>query len=304
MKSTKTFNNISDKLKAEIPRLKAGEVIIFQMLNGVDNPEPDEKERQKTPVLYGKRQIQTNFRIYDPYIKDDAGEEVGGYADVGCVDSWLRDEPVRFRMFVPGMGEYSQFQGKFSLSGSSIKDQELFEILWLSHEREGNKYRDTTVEPLFRMIDLKGESKASIGKVATLRKALDYVKSMNEDAAGEQRARAIMSALNQPTYQDKDVLMAKIGELASSKPDVLISVYESKDTPLKALIKEALDTNVIEHNLGTGELTLGGVVINTMKNVTGEVLLTELVRWLDTSENGKDVLANIKSRMSKPAVTK
>lgn len=298
MKSSKTFNNISDELKATIPVLKPGETVVFQMLNGVPNPEPDEKERTKTPVLYGKRQVQTNFRIFDPFQKNSSGEKKGGYVDVGCVDQWDKDEPARFRFFVPGHGEFSQFQGKFSLTGGNIRDTELFECLYLSNEREGNPHRDPSIEPLFKMIDLKADSKASVGKVAILRKALELVKDMPED-----KARQVMAALNQPSYQDKEVLMAKIGELASSKPDVLIQVYESKETPLKALVKEALDTNVISHDLASGKVTMAGVEIHQMKGVTGEAFITEMATWLDTAENGKNVLNNIKSRMKKEPVT-
>ena len=162
MKSTKTFNNISDKLRSEIPKLKPGERVLFQMLNGVPNPEPDEKERSKSPILYGKIQLQTNFRIYDPYQKDESGTEVGGFVDVGCVDTWLNGHPDRFKCFVPGSGEYTQFQGKFELVGGNVKDEELYEILWLSNQREGNPHRDISIEPMFKIVDLKADTRKTI----------------------------------------------------------------------------------------------------------------------------------------------
>ena len=103
MKSTKTFNNISDKLKASIPQLKPGQKAQFQMLTGMPNPEPDPREKAKQgEVLYGKVQVLTNFRVYDPYQKDGEGNEVGGYVDVGCVDQWLGENPSKFRLFIPG----------------------------------------------------------------------------------------------------------------------------------------------------------------------------------------------------------
>lgn len=297
MKSTKTFNNISDKLKAEIPVPKPGEVIVFQMLNGTPNPEPDEKERSKNPVLYGKRQIQTNFRIYDPYKKDEAGEEVGGYVDVGCVDQWLNNEPSTFRFFVPGQGEYSQFQGKFSLTAGNIRDMELYEVLYLSNEREGNPHRDTSVEPLFKIVDLKADTKATVTKFTILKKALDYVKEISED-----KAREVLAALNQPTYQDKELLIAKVTELATSKPDTFIQVYESKESPLKALVKDALDSGVIEHDIVSGDVKIGGVAVHQLKSVSGDVFISGMVSFFNTAKNGQDVLSNIKSRMPKKAV--
>ena len=80
MKSSKVFNNISEDLKNKIPKLKPGEVVTFQMLNGTPNPDPDPREQQKEPVIYGKRQLLTSFRIYD--------KGKGEYVDVGAVETW------------------------------------------------------------------------------------------------------------------------------------------------------------------------------------------------------------------------
>lgn len=292
LNASRTFNNISEKLKAEIPVLKQGEVVVFQMLNGTPNPEPDEKERSKSPVLYGKRQVQTNFRIFDPYQKDSSGLEVGGYVDVGCVEHWNGDNPSTFRFFVPGQGEFSQFQGKFSLTGGNIKDMELFEVLWLSNEREGNPHRDKSVAPLFKIIDKTADNKASITRVDTLRKALALADTLKKDV---KKSKQIMAALNKNYSEDE--IEGEIAKLASSKPEVLIQVYESKDTPMRALLKEAMDAGILNHDFATGKVKLGDVDIHVLKTSTSDSFITEMVKWIETSDNGQDVLSNIKSRM-------
>lgn len=299
MKSSKVFNNISDKLKKEIPKLKPGETVLFQMLNGVPNGEPDLNERSKNPVLYGKRQVQTNFRIYDPYIKDEEGAEVGGYVDVGCVDAWNGEQPVRFRMFVPGMSEYSQFQGKFSLTGGNIKDEELFEILWLSHEREGNTHRDTSVEPLFRIVDTKTDSKQVVTKIDILRKALDIAKSISEKDSVE-----VMAALNQPTYQDKEVLKAKINELAKNQPEDFIKAYDSKDRGTIATIKKAIELGIIDHNFATGDVKIGDVTLTTLKVETLDGIVPAFASWVKTAKNGADVYANLVAQLEEKQAAK
>jgi hypothetical protein len=144
MKVVGSYNKISDKLKSEIPVLKPGEVKTFECLWGIPNPDPDPQEKIKNPKLYGKRNLATKFRIFDPYIKDDGGKEVGGYVDVVAAQSWDKGEPTE-RLFVPGFGQF-QFSGKFALQGGKLEDMELFEILWLSHQREGNPHRDKTVQ--------------------------------------------------------------------------------------------------------------------------------------------------------------
>lgn len=299
MKSSKVFNNISDKLKAKIPKLKPGEQVVFRMLNGTPNPDPDPTEKEKNPVLYGKLQIRTNMRIYDPYQKDSDGNEIGGYVDIGCVDQWQGENPLTFRFFVPGQGQYSRFQGKFSLQGGNAKDEELYEILWLSPERKGSPCEDSSIEPMFEIIDLKADSKASVTRFDTLKKAINIATQLEED---EKQAAAIMAALNQPSYQDKSVLMAKLKELARDKPDDFIATYESNETPVIGVLREALDRGIINHDISTGEVKMGSVAIQTFKVADTAMFIPEFAKWITTAANGNDVLNNIKSRLEKKTV--
>lgn len=301
MKSTKTFNNISPELMKQIPKLKPNEVVVFQMLNGVPNPEPDERERSKDPILYGKIQIQTNFRVYDKYQKDDNGEMVGGYVDVGCVDAWLGDNPVKFRTFVPGVstGVMSRFQGKFQLMGGVQKDEELYEILYLSPQREGSPCKDEGVEVLFKILDLKADTKNSTTKFNTLKKVIDILDAITEDDA-----RQVMRALNQPEYQDKEVLLAKVRDFGKSNVDQFLQVYESKDRGIKADIREALNSGVLSHDIATGEVKLGGIKIADFKTQSTSTFVDEFTRWIEVATNGKDVHENLKAQNKSKKVAK
>lgn len=294
MKATKFINNISDKLKASIPKLKPNQTVVFQMLNGVPNPDPDEKEKQKDPMLYGKVQVGTNFRVYDKYQKDDAGTEVGGYVDVGCVDLWDGDRPSKFRFFVPGMGEYSRFQGRFSLTGGNVRDEELYEILYLSPEREGSPCKDESVQPLYKIMDVKGDSSSSINKVDRLRKALKLSETISDEDA-----RGVMAALNQPNYQDSEVLKAKIGELARDNYELFLKTYEDPETKNKAIIKGAFDSGLLKHDIQTGAVTMGTVKLADLKIEGAQTLVTEFNNFVSTAANGKDILENIKKQSGK-----
>lgn len=294
MKATKSFNNISAELQKLIPKLKPGQEVVFQMLNGVKNPDPDPAEQQKNPILYGRQQLRTNFRIYDEHLKNEDGETVGGFVDVGAVDRWDGDKPERFRFFMPGMGEFSRFQGKFSLTGGNAKDEELYEILWLSPEREGSPCADSGTELKFRIVDAKSETKHTNVKVQTLMDALEAVKTISEEDA-----RGVFAALNQPTYQDKEVLMAKIRELAASKPEDFMETYKDPDTKTKSEIKEAVDSGVVKHDPASGEVKIGDVVIATIKVKATDDFVGAFVQFVKTAQNGKDVLSNIRAQMKK-----
>ena len=293
MKSSKTFNNISDKLKAQIPKLKPREVVLFQMTNGVPNPEPDEAERSKDPILYGKVQLLTQFRIYDKYQKDSEGNEVGGYVDCGCVDSWVGDQPAKFRCYVTGQGQYARFQGKFQLQGGVVADEELYEIFYLSPQREGSPCADPSVETIFKIVDQKAEISSSVGKFESLKKAMEILENITPA-----KAREVFAALNQPNYQDDGVVIAKIKDFGRTNYELFLKTYNAPSTPVKGVIKESIGLGVISHDPGTGEVKMGDQVLCVLKTSKNADFGEVFSKWLDSAENGEDVLNNIKKQLS------
>jgi hypothetical protein len=293
MKVVGSFNKISDKLKKEIPILKPGETAVFQMLNGIPNPDPDSNEKIKNPMLFGKTQLQTGFRIFDPYLKDDEGKETGGYVDVGAVEIWNKDQPERFKMFVAGYGPH-QFQGKFQLIGGKIEDQELFEVFWLSNEREGNPHRDKTVKPMFKIVNNVADGKATLTKVDKLREALNLVANMKE-----QDARIVWAALNKKNFKDIGELMPALSEYVKSNPEPFLEAYSDPDKKQKAVIKEAFDKSILEHDVMSGDITMGNEKL-TNASVT-EDLLTTFNAWVKSANNGEQVFGLIKKKLNKKA---
>lgn len=297
MKSSKVFNNISDKLKASIPKLKHGQSVVFQLTNGVPNPEPDEKEKSKQPVLYPKVQLITNFRLFDPFKTNSSNEEVGGYVDVGCVDSWKGDEPIAFRCFIPGKngnGSFmSMFPGKWELKGGNVADEELYEILYLSPQRVGTPCPDSSVEQIFKIVDAMEDAKKVSTKFDRLTKVIDILKDIKPA-----KAREVLSAVNQPVYQDDSIALANIKDWAKSNVDDFLAAYESPETPIKATIKEAMTAGKLDFNLSSGDVKIGKTVITNMRLSAYDDFIPEFARWINTAENGKQVLQNITSQLA------
>jgi hypothetical protein len=299
MKSSKTFNNISDKLRAQIPKLKPGQVVLFQMTNGTPNPEPDEKERSKDPMLYGKQQLLTQFRIFDQYQKDAAGNEVGGYVDCGCVDAWVGETPTKFRCYVTGQGQYSRFQGKFQLQGGVVADEELYEILFLSPQREGSPCADPSVETVFKIMDTQSEAKDSVNKFDRLKKAIGYLESITPE-----KARSIFASLNMPSYQDESVLLSKIKDFGRNNVETFLSTYEAPETDVKGKLKKAMELGILFNDIATGETRVGDQIVTTLKSKGPDMFLEIFSNWLNTAENGKDVLSNIEAQVAKKQAVK
>jgi hypothetical protein len=217
--------------------------------------------------------------------------------DVGCVDQWKGDYPDKFRFYVPGMEGGSQFQGFFTLSADSIKDVELYEILWLSNEREGNPHRDLSVSPMFRIEDLKTETKGVIGKVERLKKAIELAEHI--DTA---KARQVMARLNLPNYQDDEILLLKMKEFAFTNYEMFLNTYENPDLEVQFIIQQAMETGVISHDLQSGKVSMGNMQLGVLKMGKGASFPEEFSKWLKTSENGQDVLSNIRGQLSQKSV--
>jgi len=286
MKVVGSFNKISEKLQKEIPVLKPGETMTFQMLNGIPNPDPNHEEKIRNPMLFGKTQLLTNFRIFDPYL-----DEHGGYVDVGAVEIWDKENPVRFWTFIAGFGEH-QFTGKFSLSGGNIKDQEIFDIFWLSDQREGNKHADPSVPKMFKLLNAGAETKATLSKVDNLRKALNLTANMQESDA-----RTVWASLNRPNIKEKDALMGAISEYAKDNVDAFLAAYDDKDKDTKAMIREAFDKGLLEHDLGTSNVKMGKEILTNV-GITADILGV-VNEWFKTAQNGEQVKTLLKNQLTK-----
>lgn len=293
MQVVKQFNNISEKLKEQIPQLQPGQVATFQMLNG--RPNTDDYDKKKNPVLYGKRQLMTQFRINDPHKLDSTGKkEVGGYVDIVLADEWHEDKPTKPTMFVAGFGE-GFFTGKFDLMGgrltnSGVLEDELYEVLFLSPEREGSPCKQANVHPLFKLVDFKKEAAAKTKDLTKFKRAVELAIGISgEDAA------VVLRSINR-TYTDVDERIAAVGELARNNPDLFLKIYDDPQKETKATLKEAMEAGVIGID-AKGKVSMGTEVLTTITTKDGVELLEQLTAWVNSAQNGKDVFDTIKKQL-------
>ena len=287
MKVVNDFNNISAKLKAQIPVLAPDQTVTFQMLNG--RPNTDDDDKKKNPVLYGKKQLQTQFRIFDPYKTNSEGKEVGGYVDIILAEDWANDKPTKAKMFVAGFGD-GFFTGKFDLIGGRIEDEELYEVLMLSPEREGSLCPNKTVHPLFKLVDFKKEVANKTKDLTTFRRAVDLAINITEE-----EAEVVLRSINR-SYSDADERKAAVGELARTNPDLFLKIYDDPQKQTKAKLKEALEAGIISVD-AKGKVTMGEEILTNIKTKDGVEFLEGLTAWINSAQNGKDVFSLIKKQL-------
>jgi hypothetical protein len=273
----KNLNQISEELENQIPKLDNGQEVVFQMLNGHPNNDMDRDERERNPILYGKTQLSTKIRIKDPFNKK--------IVDIGVPMAVERDTVVTFRPFLTGLNQ-GVFTGKFSLIGGRIQDEELFEILWLSPEREGSPCQDATVTPIYKIVEPRKETQKTLGKVDTLRKALNTLNDMTDEQIIEFAASKNISG-------DIDHCKQKVSELAKGEPEKFLEANEDPNKVMKANLKKAFDKNVLNTDPVTGKVSTGKSVLFTMKQDDMSDQLTAVTSWMNTAANGKKVYEGI-----------
>jgi hypothetical protein len=297
MKVVKELNNISDKLKATIPSFSNGETKNFRMLNGKKNDEPDLAERSKNPVLFPRTQIPTKDRIYDPYGGKDGK---GDYVDILVADGWNGDVPTRPTFFLPGESDF-RFEGKFALTGGSVRDMELFEYFWLCNYREGNPNRDKSITPLFEYIDIKAESQENAAPADLMFEALGLAIGLKDDIA---KANTIAASLNWTLQTDDEILINSLKVYAQKEPAHFIKIANTDKKVLenKSFVKEALDAGVLTFETTTGKLSNKNSLLNTFDMKQGFEPLDEIAAWLSSAANGAEITKSVKKQMKKEVV--
>jgi hypothetical protein len=294
MQTVGKFNTVSEELMKLIPQLEVGQAVTFEMLTGVKNNDPDEKERQRNPVLYPKANIPTRDRIKDPFLAQQGKDP---WIELVVADYWDKERPIE-RLFVPGLSDgvtNFQFGGKFSLVGGNQRDEELYEYLMITNYNQDSilgEGRDNSKIPLFKVVNTKAASQKTLTGFAVLKEAISIVATMTPEDA-----RKIGAALNWNEFTENDAILAEAANFARSNPEEFLKVYNDPNIEIKATIRKALDTNVLAFDMASGKVNLGTQEITTIAkqdrgNVTGA-----LTQFVVSAKNGKEVYENIKSQV-------
>lgn len=283
MQTVGNYNNISEELRKDIPKLEG--TAVFQMLNGVPNQEDDQKKEM--PFVFGKTQLATQYQIKDPHS--------GQVVDIVLAEGWTKDrQPEKARCYVVGYGE-THFRGSFMLREGVVDDEALWPILWLSPQREDSPCKDPKVQPLFKLLNQKDDNKKSTDRWANLDKAIGVMKKMKEE-----QGRKIAAALNWPEYKGEwSTIEAKLKDFARTNVDEFLAAAEDEKLDSKATLKNALDAGILVHDPVSNEVKLGSSVLTTLEKTPTFNLISSLQQWFDTAPNGKQVLEGIEKKLKK-----
>ena len=272
MIKTKEYNKIRTP-----PQLKRNEVKVFQYL-GVKK-DPQNPGKVIMPSIHMIPQID---RVYD--------KESDDYVDIASIAS----------LGVGGKPQFNTIQftkkekGLLAVRGSKTGDREIYQYLMLSNYNASNPDRDTSIVPLFKLVEPKKEASDS-RKQRTMRR--DAMNVAAELSASE--VREFIAALNKDEKRDISILRDELEIMAEKDPQQFITLSKDKNKSIQANCKKAIDKKVIRFDkasstflwVSTGETIvqvprssktsyLQGFTNFVLSNKNGELVYEEIVKLL------------------------
>jgi hypothetical protein len=278
------INKISEKYQEELDakRLTNGQVVQFRLLDGVLNPDPDERRKEGKEIIWKQVDfIRGKDTIRDPYN--------GKLVDIGVVveidekgkavcDQWT---------IMP-----KDSNGYITIVGGNVEQERFYEYMLICNQNESNPHRDKNIKPKFKLIDAAKESKEQNRMDDLLTDMLLLVRTLSKSERQE-----IASAYGWDRNSGDEVITKRLREIVKKDPAGFAKVVGNKnDLSIKATLNEALSEGIITFAPLENKYTFSKTneVICTLTRSESVESIDQLLEWAKTHNSGKAVINNIK----------
>ena len=287
------INKISEQYQKELDekRLAPGQVVQFKLLDGVLNPDPEERRKEGKAIIWKQGDfIRGKDTIRDPYS--------GKIVDIGVVkeidekgkalcDEWS---------FSP-----RDSNGVLTIVGGNVELEKWYEYMLICNDNESNPNRDKNRKAKFKIIDEAKESKEKSRQFDVLTEMLVFVRDLSKAEKME-----VAGAYGWDRNSGEEIITARLKEIAVKDPEGFKKIVGNKaDLSIRSLINEALAEGVITHSPLENKYTFTKTeeVICTLTRSESVEPTDQLLEWLKTHNSGKAVLKNIKTQLTKSSAT-
>jgi hypothetical protein len=278
------INQISDKYQKELDekRLMPGQVVQFRLLDGLLNPDPEERRKEGKEIIWRQGDfIKGQDRIRDPHS--------GKIVDIGVVNDI--DEKGK-----PTFDEWSfsprDTNGFVTLVGGNLRHEMWYEFMLIKNENESNPHRDKNVRAKYKLIDAAKESKEQNRKDDLLTDMLVLVKSFSKAERQE-----VAAAYGWDRHCEDEVITQRLRDIVKKDPEGFSKIVGNKiDLSMRAIIHDAITENIITYAPLENKYTFTKTneVICTLTRSESVEPKDQFLEWLKTNTAGKAVLNNIK----------
>lgn len=234
------MKNISEKLLKQIPSLKRGETVTYELCS----IRYDKKIQRH--VIPASVLVLSTDRIFDPY-----SEENGSYVDISYIVGETPADPNSMRSTVLQMGEIlfrRQNNGQIVIRGGDRREEMLYQYLELSNWNQSNAGKPWHISPLGGYTYKKLEpAKSATQKVAfnrSVRQAQDAIDTMAESKLRRVAKGLMLAGISE--FSGEDEIRIALIEIAAKNPDKILKMDEDTSIEIQAIISDAIDAGLIE----------------------------------------------------------
>ena len=273
-------NKISPALEKYLADRPLKGNVKYRMLNGTKSIDPKAIVGKDDYLFPSITQIILRARIKDPETKQPV--------EVAHVKTMGKDNVEAYGVhMVPDTN-----RGVFVLHEGIMDEEEIYPVIELLNENASNPYRDKTVNPVFERVD---EVSLSKGKVQQRNIRIEMLKYI--DILDPMEKRILYAANGGGFDDDLNVVTDKLQELAEKDATWFKGMVESALTPIKAIVKQALEKEHIQYNAQTNQYVWLGTQepIVSLDRVEGVAPVQQFAEWLNTSKNGEAITKQMKN---------
>jgi hypothetical protein len=283
------YNDLSPELRKQLEeKVKAfGETVRFKFNISRENPDP---EKYNGPILWPSMYVLDPkvFRITDKLEKRPGASNS---KEVGLVNK-LKDDgkPESFH----SIRVFGRNRGVLVFKPQENVDDFNYVMYLLMHPKlSGGIFQNKNMQPIIELIDEKKEAEAQRERRSHRAKALAVATNMKDE-----EVKQFADAMLWDSNIDPDALRNQVETLAEEDPKMFNDLIGSKNLEYQALIKQAMDKQVIAYNPAEFKYMWFGnqQVFATLSPVGNKNEVEKLSEWLQTGgKNADEVFGKIKS---------
>jgi hypothetical protein len=280
---TVKYNNISDKLREELKKKIEGFGKTVRYKLNVSHPNPDKTLHSGKavvwPAIYTLKP--TVFTIVDPYDKQRK--------TIALYNGLDNDGRPRFKKIkVAAVAE-----GNYALDLSDPDNQEIACFLELHPRLVDGQFKDKNKAQMIVRIDEKKLATEKKTERSERLKALTSAQAMSDKEVVE-----FADAMQWDSAEDIDVLKNRIEEMAEATPKIFNDLQDGKQVEYRAVIKRALDKNIIGFNPAEWKFIWSNNqdTLTVLQQIDGKSEIEQLAEFImRNGEKGDKIYTRLKS---------
>ena len=300
MLENKKYNNISDKLRSYLPRLKPNEKLRFQ-LNGIYIDTITKK--LVCPTSYAL--IPTD-RIYDPWAGKKVSKDVnefgyeGAYVDIAFI---LREVPAppdspKNSIIEFGRPEFKRTTaGIVEVIGGRRETEKILMILFFNNKNTTNVGRPWFVKPsgkgVFHQIENKKVAKKTLEGELKIDQAKTAITNMSKEELDLAAAGLMPSKYHSMTGEER---ILGLRAIAANNPEKILNLSKDVEVKTTAFIEECLKAHLIEMDKAKSQFIWADDKTEICSIKSGTTPHNSLKRFFQT-DNGIEVLVSLEKQL-------